>query len=85
MNAFTLRYGIDFDPITLSLSGEWRATAFQWLDMAAQSRRIARLAGRSADLGSGTIRCSQIEEARHCLANARQRAGWAHECGHQLP
>ena len=83
MNAFTLRHGADFDPFTLSLSGEWPATSFQWLAMAAGSRRIVRLAGRSPDLQA--IRRSHIEEVRHCLANARQRAGWARECGHRLP
>jgi hypothetical protein len=83
MNAFTFRHGTDFDPCTLSLSGEWRATSFKWLAMAAGSRRIVRLAGRSPDLQA--IRRSHIEEVRHCLANARRRAGWARECGHRLP
>ncbi len=65
--------------------GNWRASAFNWLDLAARDRRAARIAGRSADLDCRRLRRSAIERARACLANARERQGWALAAGCRLP
>ena len=68
-----------------SVRAEWRASSFNWLNAAARDRITARLASRSADRHCRALRRGALERMRDCLAHARERDGWARECGHRLP
>ena len=77
--------GLDAQQLRRSYAADWRESGFTWLRLAATDRRMARMAGRSADVKHRALRQSAIERAREAIAASRQRNEWAATCGFRLP
>ena len=67
------------------LAAEWRRSAFQWLRLAANDRRIAFCAREAASNFCRVANQGAIERHRTAVANARERHAWGQGFGHRLP
>ena len=66
-------------------AAEWRRSAFHWLHLAANDRRIAVLCAREPTSNFCHVaKQGAIERHHMALANARERHACARSCGHRL-
>jgi hypothetical protein len=77
--------GFSIEQLTKNPAAAWRRSAFQWLRLAANDRRIAFCAREAASNFCRIAKQGAIERHRTAVANARERHAWARSCGQRLP